>query len=131
MLFELSELEQWCEQREWELEYDDGPSTFRYSCMSSGSFSNSNHSIDALSLKQPPLANINIKRKVAQNDFNRPAGRKCHKRMIRGTLFPSTDCASSLINSCLFLVESKTCHCRIMLNVLVYCSTIIGIYMNI
>ena len=60
--------------------YDDGPSTFRYSCMSSGSFSNSNHSTDVPSLlsrlKQPPLASTNRKRKVAQD---LPADRKCHK----------------------------------------------------
>ena len=41
-------------------------------------------------------------------------------------LLPSSDRASSPIKSLLFLVESKTCHCTIMLNVLLYCSTIIG-----
>ena len=50
MSTELSDLEQQCEQSEWEVEYDDGPSTFRYSCMSSGSFSNSNHMTDVPSL---------------------------------------------------------------------------------
>ena len=107
--------------------YDDGPLTFRYSCMSSGSFSNSNHSTDIPSLlshlKQLPLASTNRKRKMAQD---LPAERKCHKRMIRSMLFPSSDRASSPIKSLLFLVESKTCHCTIMLNVLLYCSTIIG-----
>ena len=39
-----------CEQSEWELEYDDGPSTFSYSCISSGSVSDSNHSTDVPSL---------------------------------------------------------------------------------
>ena len=45
-----SELEKQCEQSEWELEYDDGPSTFSYSCMSSGSVSDSNHLTDVPSL---------------------------------------------------------------------------------
>ena len=107
--------------------YDDGPSTFRYSCMSSGSFSNSNHSTDVPSLlfrlKQPPLTSTNRKRKVAQD---LPAERKCHKRMIRSTLLPSSGHVSSPIKSLLFLVESKTCHCTIMLDVPIYCSTIIG-----
>ena len=66
MSSELSELKQQCEQSEWELEYDDGPSTFKYICMSSGSFSNSNHSTDVPSLlsglKQPPLASTNRKK---------------------------------------------------------------------
>ena len=45
-----SELEKQCEQSEWELEYDDGPSTFSYSCMSSVSVSDSNHLTDVPSL---------------------------------------------------------------------------------
>ena len=39
-----------CEQSEWELEYDDGPSMFSYSCISSGSVSDSNHWTDVPSL---------------------------------------------------------------------------------
>ena len=45
-----SELEKQCEQSEWELECDDDPSTFSYSCMSSGSVSDSNHLTDVPSL---------------------------------------------------------------------------------
>ena len=51
--------------------------------MSSGSFSNSNHSTGVpslLSRKQPPLTSTNEKRKVAQN---LPAERKCHKQRLR------------------------------------------------
>ena len=85
--------------------------------MSSGSFSNSNHSTGVpslLSREQPPLASTNEKRKVAQN---LPAERKCHKQRLR-----------ELPNQKLVvLVESKTCHCRIILNFLLRCSTIIVI----
>ena len=85
--------------------------------MNSGSFSNSNHSTSVSSLlsrKQPPLASTNEKRKVAQN---LPAERKCHKQRLR-----------ELPNQKLVvLVESKTCHCKIILNVLLRCSTIIVI----
>ena len=82
--------------------------------MNSASFSNSNHSTSVSSLlsrKQPPLASTNKKEKWLR-------------------IFPLRGNATSsqLPNQKLVvLVESKTCHCRIVLNVLLYCSTIIVI----
>ena len=53
-----SELEQQYDQSEWELEYDDGPSMFSYSCMCSGSDSDSNHLTDVPSLLSPLKTNL-------------------------------------------------------------------------